>query len=151
MQKFTCSACSYIYNPFIWEEDILPGTAFEYLDENWICPHCGTEKDGFIETPINIQELSHPKTITEQESSHIPFYREQEDSIIVRIGTIDNPHEMEENHFIEYVGLFETDGEIIELKLQPEEDTIVFQNPMMDEYEVRLSCNIHGVWRGVKI
>ena len=37
------------------------------------------------------------------------------------------------------------------LKLQPEEDTLIFDNPGLDEYEVRLSCNIHGVWRGVKI
>lgn len=150
MQKFTCTSCSYIYNPFIWEEDISAGTSFENLPESWKCPHCGEDMDGFIETPINIQELS-GKSHTEEEASHIPFYHEQWDSIIIRIGTPDNPHEIEENHFIEYVGLFETDGEIIELKLQPEEDTIVFENPWLDEYEVRLSCNIHGVWRGIKI
>lgn len=129
MQKFTCTACSYIYNPFIGEEDISPGTPLENLDESWICPQCGEEKEGFIETPINIQELSRSGSITEQESSHIPFYKEQGDTILVQIGTVDNPHEIEENHFIEYVGLFETDGEIIELRLQPEEDTLVFENP----------------------
>ena len=64
---------------------------------------------------------------------------------------MDNPHEMEENHFIEYVGLFETDGEIIELKLQPEDSIIVFEKTMIDEYEIRSSCNLHGVWRGIKI
>lgn len=151
MQKFTCTACSYIYNPFIGEEDIPPWTAFENLDESWICPQCGEEKDGFIETPVNIQELSHKGAITEQESSHIPFYTEQWEKIIIQIGTTDNPHEIEENHFIEYVWLFETDGEIIELKLQPEEGVIIFENPQINEYEVRLSCNIHGVWRGIKI
>ncbi|EKD44126.1 MAG: hypothetical protein ACD_71C00230G0003 [uncultured bacterium (gcode 4)] len=151
MQKFTCTACSYIYNPFTWEENIPPGTAFEYLDEYWNCPHCGEEKDSFIETPINIQEVSRSGIVTEQESSHIPFYKEQGNSIIIQIGTTDNPHETEENHFIEYVGIFETDGEIIEIKFQPEEDTVIFENPWFDEYEVRLSCNIHGVWRGMKI
>lgn len=151
MQKFTCTSCSYIYNPFIWEEDIPPLTAFEYLNESWICPHCWEKKDNFIETPINIQELSQWKWITEQESSHIPFYKEQDNRIIIQIGPTDNPHEIEENHFIEYVGLFEMDGEIIELQLQPEENIITFKNPEVDEYEVRLSCNIHGVWRGIKI
>lgn len=151
MQKLTCTACSYIYNPFIWEEDIPPGTTFEELGELWACPQCGEEKDGFIETPINIQELSHRGGISEQESSHIPFYREEWEKIIVQIGTDDTPHETEENHFIEYVGLFETDGEIIELRIQPEEAIVVFENPGFDEYEVRLSCNLHGVWRGVKI
>ncbi|MDD5377062.1 MAG: desulfoferrodoxin family protein [Candidatus Gracilibacteria bacterium] len=100
---------------------------------------------------MNIQELSRIGGISEQESSHIPFYKEQGDRIIIQIGTTDNPHEIEENHFIEYIGLFETDGEIIELKLQPEEDIVIFENPGTDEYEVRLSCNIHGVWRGVKV
>jgi len=103
MQKYTCTACSYIYNPFIGEENIPSGTAFENLSESWNCPHCGEEKEGFIETPVNIQEVSHLRNITEQEASHIPFYKEQGDSIIVQIGTVDNPHEIEENHFIEYV------------------------------------------------
>lgn len=151
MQKFTCTTCSYIYNPFIGEEDIQAGTPFEDLDEYWVCPQCGEEKECFIETPINIQEISRLGAITEQESSHIPFYKEQGNTVTVQIGTIDNPHEIEENHFIEYVGLFETDGEIIELRLQPEEDILIFENPWFDEYEVRLSCNIHGVWRGVKV
>ena len=77
MQKFTCTSCSYIYNPFIGEEDIQPGTAFEDLNESWECPQCGEEKEGFIETPINIQELSPVGSISEEESSHIPFYKEQ--------------------------------------------------------------------------
>ncbi|NDK19393.1 hypothetical protein GW819_00975 [Candidatus Gracilibacteria bacterium] len=151
MQKFTCTACSYVYNPFIGEENIAQGTVFEDIDESWVCPHCGEEKEGFIETPTNIQEVSSLGGITEQEASHIAFYKEQGNTIVVQIGTSDNPHEIEENHFIEYVGLFETDGEIIELRLQPEEDVIIFENPGLDEYEVRLSCNIHGVWRGMKI
>lgn len=151
MQKFTCTNCSYLYNPFTGEEDILPGTSFDNLDESWTCPHCGEDKDGFTETPVYIQELSHPTMITEQESSHIPFYQEQGDEIIVQIGTLDNPHEIEDNHFVEYVGLFDSDGEIVELRLHPEEDSIVFENPRLDEYEIRLSCNIHGVWRGIKV
>lgn len=151
MQKYTCTACSYTYNPFIWEENIPPGTAFEDLDESWICPHCGEEKDAFLETPANIQEPSDLRTMTDREASHIPFYREKNGNIIIQIGSDDHPHEVEENHFIEFVGLFETTGEIIELKIQPEESTVVFENPELDEYEVRLSCNLHGVWRGVKI
>ena len=150
MQKFTCTTCSYIYNPFLWEEDTPSGTLFEDLHEYWTCPHCSGEKDDFIETPINIQELS-SKNATEEESSHIPFYKEQWDDIFIQIGTNDNPHEIEENHFIEYVWLFEKDGEVIELRIQPEENILHFENPQIDEYEVRLSCNIHGVWRGIKI
>lgn len=151
MQKFTCTCCFYIYNPFIWEENIPPGIPFNDLEESWICPQCGEEKENFIESLINIQEVSQFWKITDQESSHIPFYKEKENKIIIQIGTTNNPHEIEENHFIEYVGLFEIDGEIIDIKIQPEENIVVFDNPLLDEYEVRLSCNIHGVWRGIKI
>ena len=151
MQKFTCTACSYIYNPFLWEEDIVSGTDFNDLSKNWACPHCGEWKEGFIETPVNIQEITLWQVVTEEESSHIPFYKESGDKIIIQIGTNDNPHEIEENHFIEYVWLYETDGELIELKIQPEENIIIFENPELDEYEVRLSCNIHGVWKWIKV
>lgn len=150
MQKFTCTSCSYVYNPFLWEEDILPGTTFEDLYESWTCPHCGDSKEVFIETPENIQEVSW-NTCTEEEACHIPFYHEQWENIIVQIGTSDNPHEVEENHFIEYVGIFDTDGDLLDIQIQPEESMLIFENPWVDEYEVRLSCNIHGVWRGIQI
>lgn len=151
MQKFTCTNCSYVYNPFIWEEDIPIGTSFEDLGEAFLCPHCGEDRDNFIETPINIQDPPRRWYATEQELCHIPFYKEQWDKILIQIGTNENPHEIEENHFIEYIGLFEKDGEIIDIKIQPEEDIIIFENPGFEEYEVRLSCNIHGVWRGMAI
>ena len=104
-----------------------------------------------METEESVQEMSDPRMMTEQEASHIPFYREQGTQIIIQIGTSDSPHEIEENHFIEYVGLFETDSTPIEITLQPEDSIVVFENPNLDEYEVRLSCNVHGTWRGVKI
>lgn len=71
--------------------------------------------------------------------------------MVVRIGTPENSHPRTESHFIEYVGLFETDGELIDIKIQPDEDVITFSNPGLDEYEVRSSCNLHGVWRGMRI
>lgn len=41
--------CKYIYNPKIGneKEGILPGTEFEDLPENWVCPVCGEKKDVF--------------------------------------------------------------------------------------------------------
>lgn len=104
-----------------------------------------------MEIPIFIQEVSRTETITEQEASHIPFYREDDGVIIVRIGTEENPHETSEGHFIEYVGLFDADGEAVEIRTYPEENLLSFEHPELDEYEVRLSCNMHGVWRGLRI
>ncbi len=49
---YRCSACGYEYNPEIGDPDngIAPGTPFEDLPDNWVCPLCGVGKDMFEET-----------------------------------------------------------------------------------------------------
>ena len=51
MQKYECLACGYIYDPAAGdpENDISPGTSFESLPDDWICPICGAGKDMFEE------------------------------------------------------------------------------------------------------
>ena len=46
-----CPICSYIYDPEKGDpkNGIAPGTAFEDLPEDWICPICGCEKEDFTE------------------------------------------------------------------------------------------------------
>lgn len=47
--KYECIVCKYIYNPKIGNEKagIKPGTTFEDLPEEWVCPVCGERKDMF--------------------------------------------------------------------------------------------------------
>jgi rubredoxin len=49
MQKWECSVCGYIYDPEIGDPDsgIDPGTSFEKLPADWICPDCGAPKEEF--------------------------------------------------------------------------------------------------------
>ena len=49
MKKHVCDACGYVYDPTIGDPDnnVAPGTAFEKLPENWVCPLCGVSKDQF--------------------------------------------------------------------------------------------------------
>jgi rubredoxin len=49
MQKYECIACGYIYDPEKGDptQDIAPGTAFEDLPDDWVCPDCGVGKDMF--------------------------------------------------------------------------------------------------------
>jgi rubredoxin len=49
MEKYTCQVCFYIYDPEIGDPDngISPGTSFEDLPEDWVCPTCGAEKSSF--------------------------------------------------------------------------------------------------------
>ena len=49
MQRYECIECKYIYNPKFGNEKagIKPGTSFEELPEDWVCPVCGEGKDMF--------------------------------------------------------------------------------------------------------
>ena len=49
MQKFKCDLCGYVFDPEKGDPDngVEPGTAFEDLPDNWVCPECGAEKSDF--------------------------------------------------------------------------------------------------------
>jgi rubredoxin len=51
MRSWECTVCGYVYDPKIGDPDngIAPGTRFEDLPEDWVCPECGAEKDQFEE------------------------------------------------------------------------------------------------------
>ena len=49
MKKWKCSVCEYVYNPEKGDPDsgIAPGTSFEDIPDNWVCPLCGIGKEMF--------------------------------------------------------------------------------------------------------
>ncbi|MBU0704981.1 MAG: rubredoxin [Chloroflexi bacterium] len=49
MDKWECIVCGYVYAPGIGDSDsgIAPGTSFEALPDDWVCPDCGAGKDMF--------------------------------------------------------------------------------------------------------
>ena len=49
MDKYRCTVCGYIYEPENGDTDsgIQPGTSFEQLPDDWVCPVCGVGKDKF--------------------------------------------------------------------------------------------------------
>jgi rubredoxin len=49
MEKWECQVCGYIYDPEEGdpENNIKPGTTFEDLPDDWVCPQCGASKDEF--------------------------------------------------------------------------------------------------------
>lgn len=49
LDKYECLVCGYIYDPDRGDEysGISPGTAFEKLPDDWVCPICGASKDQF--------------------------------------------------------------------------------------------------------
>jgi rubredoxin len=49
MDKYVCTACGYVYDPEIGDPDsgVAPGTKFEDIPEDWVCPLCGVSKADF--------------------------------------------------------------------------------------------------------
>jgi rubredoxin len=49
MEKWECLVCGYVYDPAEGDPDngVEPGTPFEALPDDWICPDCGAGKDMF--------------------------------------------------------------------------------------------------------
>ena len=50
-KRYVCGGCGYEYVPELGDPDaeIAPGTLFEKLPEDWVCPECAEAKDQFIE------------------------------------------------------------------------------------------------------
>lgn len=49
MERWVCQVCGYVYDPSLGDPDsgIPPGTKFEDLPEDWLCPICGAPKSDF--------------------------------------------------------------------------------------------------------
>ena len=49
MAKYKCKICGYIYDPAAGDPDngVKPGTAFEDIPDDWVCPVCGAAKEDF--------------------------------------------------------------------------------------------------------
>jgi len=49
MDKYECDLCGYVYDPAVGDPDsgVAPGTPFENLPADWVCPLCGAGKEDF--------------------------------------------------------------------------------------------------------
>lgn len=50
MDRYVCEPCGYVYDPTDGDPDngVEPGTPFEKLPEEWVCPVCGATQDLFV-------------------------------------------------------------------------------------------------------
>ncbi len=48
-RKYVCVVCGYIYDEAEGDPDggLPPGTRFEDIPDDWVCPECGASKDDF--------------------------------------------------------------------------------------------------------
>ena len=78
MKKYRCTICGYVYDPAIGDPDggIAPGTPFEQIPDDWVCPVCGASKEDFepIEQLVGIDNkgLARPDIIR---IKVVPFFQ----------------------------------------------------------------------------
>lgn len=49
MAKYKCMVCGYVYDEEEGDlgQDVTPGTVWEQVSEDWVCPVCGVNKNQF--------------------------------------------------------------------------------------------------------
>ena len=49
MERYVCKVCGYVYDPEKGDPDngVAPGTKFEDVPDDWVCPVCGATKQDF--------------------------------------------------------------------------------------------------------
>jgi rubredoxin len=49
MESYVCLVCGYVYDPAKGDptNGVKPGTPFDAIPEDWVCPDCGASKDQF--------------------------------------------------------------------------------------------------------
>jgi len=49
VDKYRCTVCGYVYDPAVGDPagGVVPGTPFDALPEDWVCPECGATQDMF--------------------------------------------------------------------------------------------------------
>lgn len=61
-KSYICNACGWVYDPEQGDPDggIAPGTPWEDIPDDWICPVCGVGKEDFepVETPATSSEVA---------------------------------------------------------------------------------------------
>ncbi|MDP2896604.1 MAG: outer membrane protein assembly factor BamA [bacterium] len=64
VQGARCAQCGYVYHPSQgdMEHNVLPGTPFEELPEEWICPSCKQPKGTFRRLGVDLTVLPDGKT-----------------------------------------------------------------------------------------
>lgn len=48
-KKYQCAVCAYVYDEELGDPDsnLAPGTRWEDIPDDWVCPDCGATKEDF--------------------------------------------------------------------------------------------------------
>ncbi len=75
---------------------------------------------------------------------HVPIIEKTDTEVTVTVGSISHP--MEESHYLEFIEII-ADNKIYRQFLKPGDQPTALFNIKADTIEVRVYCNIHGLWQ----
>jgi len=76
---------------------------------------------------------------------HVPVFEKKEGGILVKVG--EQPHPMEEDHFIEWIEVLFENGRSYQELLNFDADSAEIFVPLDENpKEIRAYCNVHGLW-----
>ena len=120
------------------------------LHQVYKCPICGNIVEvnhtggGELVCCGQAMVLQDENTVDASQEKHVPVIQETENGYLVKVG--EEPHPMEENHYIEWIEIF-IDDHIEKKFLKPgDKPEVEFFSKKEKEIKVRAYCNLHGLW-----
>jgi desulfoferrodoxin (superoxide reductase-like protein) len=152
--RYLCTNCAYIYDESIWDiEDWYdPWVKLYDMQDYFLCPACWERVWYFQEITEEVNYLSKEDNLSFEEELHYPLVSEENSKIKVSIWIEEN-HPSEDGHYISSIMLLDEYWDLVEEKfLNPKDEwNAIFDDYDLDEFEIRIRCNLHGVFSIGKI
>jgi superoxide reductase len=114
------------------------------------CEICGNIVEVVNEGAGELVCCGKPMKLLEEKTSdsgmekHVPVIEKTDRGVKIKVGEI--PHPMEENHFIQWIEVI-SNGRLYKKELHPGEKPEAEFNITPENLEVRIYCNLHGLWK----
>jgi superoxide reductase len=121
------------------------------LHEVYRCRICGNivevihHNAGELICCNQLMQLQTENTVDASQEKHVPTIEMVDKKITVKVGS--EPHPMDDDHYIEWVEVINTTGQVYRQYLRPGDDPLAEFDLLRGEVsEVRAYCNLHGLW-----
>ncbi|TET52556.1 MAG: hypothetical protein E3J54_06260 [Actinobacteria bacterium] len=100
---------------------------------------------------MEVQTATDPAKLTETEEKHIPIIEIEGTEVVVKIGK--KAHPMEEDHFIEWIELYQNSHLLSRKNLRPgrKPETLFHLRGEEGSLYAIAFCNKHGAWQSEEI
>ena len=147
--RFLCINCWHIYDESLWEETdgIDPGTCIDQISEDIHCPSCDGSFEDYSPIEDEVIYIDDIHKMSHVEREHMPQI-DYLDSERVEVSIGEELHSSNDDHRITAIYLVDDEWHIVEeIFIMPDEDPVAeFDISWIESFEIRASCNQHGLW-----